>query len=113
MNSKIKKIIIAVVVIGIIFIVYSIFFKGDPEIEALLKNEGQISTADVLGADIIKAINEISSLDLDRSIFNDPVLKSLVDHSTEIQPEPKGRKNPFAPIGSAGLTTNSSSTATN
>ncbi len=96
-----KKILIAIAIIGGIFLVYTIFFKGDPEIESLLKSENQVDSADILGADIIKAINEINSLELDRSIFDDPVLKSLNDYSTDIEPEPKGRKNPFAPISSA------------
>lgn len=96
-----KKILIAIAIIGGIFLVYSIFFKANPEIESLLKSEGQVDSADILGADIIKAINEINSLELDRSIFDDPVLSSLTDYSTDIEPEPKGRKNPFAPISSA------------
>lgn len=104
MTDKLKNILIIVGVAVISFLIYSIFLKGDPEPTVLLESEGQVDSADVLGADIIKAINQISSLDLDRSIFSDPVLRSLVDRSQLISPEPKGRENPFAPIGVVDLT---------
>jgi hypothetical protein len=111
MISAIKKIIIPLLIIIIGFVAYSVFIKKE-ESTSLLKKELPTST-DVLGADIIRAINQISSLELKRDVFNDPIFKTLVDRSEDLKPEPVGRLNPFAPIGSnASSTSATSSTST-
>jgi len=99
MLGKYKNIIIIIVVIALGLIAYSIF-RPDPEVKKLLETTQRQDSAQVLGDDITKAINQIQSLKLDRAVLDDPVLKNLVDHSEPIIPEPIGRKNPFAPIGS-------------
>ena len=99
MTSKLKKIIIGVVVVGIIFVVYTIFFKADPEAESFIAVNQKGDGSQILGQEIIKAINQIKSLDLETSVFDDPVLKNLRDQSEEIIPEQPGRNNPFAPLG--------------
>jgi Na+/melibiose symporter-like transporter len=108
MISSIKKIILPLIIIIIGFVAYSIFFKKD-ESTSLLKKEVATSS-DVLGADIIRAINQISSLELRRDVFNDPIFKTLVDRSEEIKPEPVGRQNPFAPIGAVSDASNATTT---
>lgn len=98
MKSKLKKIIIGIVVIIIIFVVYTIFFKADPESNSLLTSTQKTDGSSILGQEILKAINQIKSLDLETSVFDDPVLNSLRDQSEEIIPERTGRPNPFAPL---------------
>lgn len=101
--TKYKNIIIIVIVIIAAFFLYSTFFQGDREGTSLLTSRSNIgSSSEILGADIIRAINQIDSLDLDKSIFTDPVFQSLIDRSEPIDPEPTGRFNPFAPIGTGG-----------
>jgi hypothetical protein len=95
------KLIIIIAVIAIIgFVVYAVFIKADPEIDSILSESStKKDKVEVLGKDILRAINQIQTLNLDKSIFQDPVLNSLIDNSQEISPLPVGRDNPFEPIG--------------
>ncbi len=110
MLDTIKKLIVPFIVIVGAFVLYSIFIKEEPT-TSLLKKEVATS-GDVLGAEIIKAINQISTLTLDRSVFDDPIFKTLIDRSEVLQPEPIGRANPFAPIGSTGAAPTTSTSTT-
>ncbi|MDA8611345.1 hypothetical protein N9L18_00575 [Candidatus Pacebacteria bacterium] len=101
--QKYKKWIIIVLVIIAAFVLYTIFFTGEDEGEGLVSSNattGQ-TPASIVGAEIVAALNRIESLRLDRTIFDDPVYKSLKDRSQEIPPEPVGKANPFDPIGSS------------
>jgi hypothetical protein len=111
MIGKYKNIIIVFVIIALGLIAYS-FLRPDPTVESLLETTERQDGAQVLGDEITSAIGQINSLKLDRAIFDDPILKRLIDHSKPILPEPVGRKNPFAPIGVSGETTTSASTKT-
>ena len=102
MIQKYKKLIITVIVIIAAFFVYGKFFAKDSSSGPLLgstQSNTPENSADVLGADIIRAINQIDSLSLDRSVFSNPVLLELVDRSETIQTEDVGKPNPFSPIG--------------
>ena len=111
MGSKLKKAIIWILVLVISFGIYYFFFKGsDSDIEDYITSTGSPQeAADVLGQEILIALNQIEALKLDRSIFEDPVYLSLTDRSEEIDPEPVGRVNPFAPIGDEPVGSSSSS----
>jgi hypothetical protein len=62
-----------------------------------------VSPADaILGQDLLMSLSRLKSTHLDVSIFSDPAFRSLIDRSETIPPEPKGRRNPFAPIGVGG-----------
>jgi hypothetical protein len=108
MFEKYKKIIIAVVVIGLLFVAYTVYLKPQdgtgPFVKSNVSSDQQSSTQ-ILGADINKAIEEIDSLDLDRSIFDHWILLRLVDHSRKINPQPNRRDNPFAPYEFSDMTT--------
>jgi hypothetical protein len=111
MSNTLKKIIVPVVIAALLFAGYNFFLKGDGS-DSLL-NVTTATPDDALGTEIIRAINQISTLKLDRSIFDDPIFSTLVDRSEEIAPEKTGRANPFAVIGSSNSTsTNSVKTAT-
>ena len=98
--QKYKKWIIIAAVLIISFIIYSTFFTGSRE-DDLLTSSVQQSSAEIVGSEIINALNQIESLKLDRDIFDDPVYRSLKDKSQDIAPEPIGKPNPFSPIGSS------------
>lgn len=100
MMKILKKIIIFGAIALVLYVGYSIFFKADPESTSLLNTRTNTNSGNVLGSEIIKAINEIDSLELDRSVFDDPIFQTLVDRSQELQQQSTGRSNPFAPIGS-------------
>lgn len=48
---------------------------------------------------VLEMLNRLTALKLDRSFFDSPLFRSLQDFGVEVVPEPKGRPNPFAPIG--------------
>ena len=51
------------------------------------------------GHAVLDLLNSMSLIRLDETFFSDPLFVKLTDWSVVLQPEPKGRKNPFAPIG--------------
>lgn len=51
------------------------------------------------GREILALLADLKSVRLDDSIFSDPAFQSLQDTSVELTAEPKGRPNPFAPLG--------------
>lgn len=105
MNSNVKKILIAVGVLVVAFILF-MALKGDKQGDDLLVTKNNVNGGDaidsaeeILGAQIIEALNQINSLELERDIFDSPVYQSLEDKSKPIEKEPIGRPNPFAPLG--------------
>lgn len=113
MTPKLKKIIIAIVVLGILFILYSAFLKPDPTPDTLVAGRSKVAgqpvsqDAKVISSQISQALLKIEQIKLDRSIFDNQIFATLEDRSEEIVDEPVGRRNPFAPLGdtSANITT--------
>lgn len=50
-------------------------------------------------AKVVEMLGRLSSLKLERSFFDSPLFKTLQDFGVDVVAEPKGRPNPFAPIG--------------
>jgi hypothetical protein len=61
--------------------------------------------------DLVSTLLALRAVKLDASLFTDPAFVSLKDFSTQIVPEPVGRPNPFAPLGSSAVVTSSSTKA--
>ncbi|MFT5180057.1 MAG: hypothetical protein ACI9GH_000287 [Candidatus Paceibacteria bacterium] len=100
MLASIKKIIIPVVVVVILFFGYTIFLKEEDGLGLVSSSlTSDKSAEDILGAEISGALNNVNSIDLDSGIFESSTYRSLVDRSQEIPKEPVGRINPFAPLG--------------
>lgn len=51
---------------------------------------------------ILDTLNQLHTINLDPTIFTDPVFMSLSDFGVTIPPQQAGRRNPFAPVGSTG-----------
>lgn len=79
--------------------IYS-FFSKPKSSENLLVSTNQVTQSQVVGNEIISALNQIQTLNLNNDIFSDPVFRSLVDRSSPIPGEPVGKSNPFSSIGS-------------
>lgn len=47
-------------------------------------------------------VSELSTVDFNTEIFNDPRFMGLVDLSVEVTPEASGRLDPFAPLSKSG-----------
>jgi hypothetical protein len=109
MAGNLKKIIIIIVVLVLGYFAYTLFVKESDNSESLisgtqpLTSRRNLADAQILGDQITRALNQIESLTLDRSIFENSIFKTLNDRSEPISEEPVGRKNPFAPISDTSV----------
>jgi len=98
MNKKtIKNILIIFAGVVVLFIAYSYFLKGE---DKELLTSALVSSTDgspVVG-ELFVILNELSSLKIDLSLFEDPTYHSLQDYTVILTPEAFGRVNPFDPI---------------
>lgn len=98
-------------------IAYELFFAGgssapknsltDPTARGLV-SELSASPADaIIGRDLLAMLQQLKSIALDATFFDDPAFGSLVDVSKPIDPQPLGkslgRTNPFADFGKVSV----------
>lgn len=95
--SRYRNIFIIVVLVIAAFLVYSFFFTGKSD-SVLSQSAGNASAS--VDNELIALLLELKALKLDDSIFSIPTFQSLQDFSQALVPEPVGRQNPFAPLGS-------------
>lgn len=92
--NKKTAIVVAIVLLGVLG--YVLFFGGD--------NGGALvattPVAENVGRDLLATLLQLKSLDLDETLFQNPIFQSLRDFGVPIPPQPLGRPNPFAPLGS-------------
>jgi hypothetical protein len=104
------RIIIIGVIIVLIFIGYGVFFKGDKKDDTGLVSSAARRTEGQVGVKILSALSTLETLNLDTKFFSNSMFKSLKNFSKDVQKQPEGRSNPFAPIGTGSAA--SSVTAT-
>jgi len=93
-----KKIITGVVIV-LLFAAYSALSPSGAEPQGtLVARSAQVSANFQAGKEILALLVDLKSIRLDGSLFADPVFQSLEDFSIPIEPEPRGRTNPFAPV---------------
>lgn len=97
MSSTIKTVIIVLVLSGIGYFGYSYLNKAGSSSDVLLTQTS--ANTSKMGAEVLSALNQLKTLKLDGSIFQDKIFLSLEDTSISLTPEPVGRINPFSPIG--------------
>jgi len=124
MSSKIKTIIILVVIGIALFLIYFFFLKPDPATPNLITTTNtdvatgstDIPSADAttaIGADFLATLLNVKSIKLDDSIFSSLVFTTLRDSSIElVLGQTEGRPNPFAPIGTDVLSNQGIQTGT-
>lgn len=95
--KRYQNIILGVVLIALAFTVYSYFFTGNT---APILGTEAVTPTTAVDQDLISLLFELKGITLDDSIFADPTFRSLQDFSQALVPEPIGRHNPFAPLGS-------------
>ena len=111
MSSKIKNIIIFIVIATLIILAYVFLIKKSPEEQNLISslpasNNIVLPTANVLdqnsliAQDLLSVLLSVKSIKLDDTIFSDEAFINLKDSSISLNPlGDEGRPNPFAPIG--------------
>ncbi|MHB0977852.1 MAG: hypothetical protein ACYC1K_00355 [Minisyncoccota bacterium] len=85
--------LITIAVLLVLFFVYQSFFK--PNINSVASG----SVDQNVGQDVVALYTTLQAVDLDQNLFTTPAYKNLVDFSTVLQDQPKGRRNPFDLIG--------------
>ncbi len=77
---------------------YTLGGPNDSTISSL-DQQGAIGDVDsqIIGARVLSILNQINSIKIDKTIFDDPLYKILLDHTVEIPPQNVGRVNPFDP----------------
>lgn len=111
-QSKNIKIVVGALVLALLaFVGYKYLNTGDAASDSdvlIAQNQNQ----DVVGSDIIAELRLLNSIQLDVTIFTSDVFRSLNDFSLEVVPEPQGRVNPFASIGSDSVASAASTSTT-
>jgi hypothetical protein len=99
MSTKIKQIIIAIVVIVIAFFVFKFFFGSDTaSVDNTLVRQGQSKTF-VDGQATLNLLKKLSAVELDSKILSNKTFLELVSFEQPIPEQVISRNNPFAPIG--------------
>lgn len=100
-NSKIMTglVLVAVVVLG--YFAYSSLSTPSP---AVVIQESPASQS------LLVALSNLHTIKLNGAVFSDPAFQSLSDFGVTIPPQPTGRRNPFAPLGSTQTTASTNKT---
>lgn len=112
MMSKIKTIIVVVVILAVGFFGYSYFFVSNKDTTTNLKDiskPGAITTDAAGGTatsskeisqndQYVRQLIALRAISFNFDLFSDDAYKILHAANTDIPPEEKGRHNPFAPI---------------
>ncbi|MDB5254333.1 MAG: hypothetical protein JWL80_399 [Parcubacteria group bacterium] len=85
-----KNAIVSLIVIVLVLAGYKYFFSGAP---IVVDTSGQD-----IGNDVLELNQRLQTVNLDRTVFSSPGYRALIDFSTVVQDQPKGRPNPFDPI---------------
>lgn len=112
--KKFKYLIIVVVIIIAAFIAYTIYTSGIPAASSDLLQKTTMDVTNTVpgtpGSDpsipnealansFVEQLLTIDSINLKIAFLNDPIFNALKDTHIDIQSQPIGRVNPFAPVG--------------
>lgn len=100
--SKKNKVMLVVLLVILAFFGYRFMFKKDAssgKSDLAVDAGAEASGQSAIGRDLIVTISKLKSLNLDDSLFKDPIFNNLSDFSIPLIPQEVGRSNPFSPIG--------------
>ncbi len=100
-NKVMLPVIILVIVLGIIGYFYISSSGNDSD---LLVQADKDTNDQVVGRDLLVALNRLNAITLNDSLFKDVIFASLNDFSVQIVPQAVGRNNPFSPLGKNATT---------
>jgi len=101
-NKKVIAGLTACLVLG--FMLYDYISQPVRAVDELVLEEQE----GVISKNLLVVLDRIESIKLDEKFFENAAFLSLQDFSVVLTPEPTGRPNPFAPIGSGAQTTTGS-----
>jgi hypothetical protein len=95
-KSNKGKIALVALLLLVGFLAYNYFLPKRAGAEDQLVSDAPQGT--LIGEDLLRVLDKIESIKLDKNIFADRTFLSLQDLSVDIVPQPTGRTNPFAPL---------------
>lgn len=100
--NKWKNPVITILVLGIVFAAgYFYTTRNRETTDSLLVGTSSVNQVLAVDGDLLKTLGKLKKLQLDVTIFNNPVWQALHDFGRTLSPQPKGRQNPFAPLSGA------------
>lgn len=93
MTNLLKNLMFALGLVIVIFLGYQVFLAKPSLEDSVVTGQAEAETQAFLAR-----LNEIRSIDIDDTFFTDIRFVSLVDFRVELEDEPAGRENPFAPV---------------
>lgn len=102
-RSTLFKLLLALAIIIVAFIVYKALFVGGDggAVEPGLETVG-LDSNEAGSDEFLNILLSLQQIELSSEVFSNPIFTSLVDFSTELKDQTPGRENPFAPIGIGG-----------
>lgn len=99
MSPLLKNVLIALVVTGLLGVGY-MFFSNRGNDDSLTSNGGAVGEGSAYQETqrFLGYIRDLERIDFDKAIFSDARFTSLLDFHQEVDDEPTGRENPFAPV---------------
>jgi hypothetical protein len=99
---KNNKVVGGIVVLVLLALCYWAFFSGGGSGAPLSSTSTAASPS---SQDLLVALSNLQTIQLNDAVFTDPVFESLTDFGVTIPPQTPGRSNPFAPISPSSPTT--------
>ena len=93
MGSIIKNLAVAVILVGVIYLGYNMFFGGNSS--ELMLGEGS-SEGQLIASEFLIKLNELQTINFSTAIFSDARFNSFTSFSTLPEPVEAGRTNPFS-----------------
>jgi hypothetical protein len=101
-------------VIALVIYFYSSGTPSDSSIATLILDKSAETTdVEAAGARVLSLLNQINSLKIDTTLFDNPTYKSLIDYSITVPEQNVGRPNPFAAFSESNFNIFSNSSSTN
>ncbi len=98
MSNLLKNLLFALGLSVLLWLGYVLFVKdtdefADGEAGVVVSPEAQLEAQE-----FVARLNELKDMDIDSGVTSEEKFKSLEDFRVTIEDEPKGRRNPFAPV---------------
>ncbi len=105
-NENVKNLVIGAVAFVVIVLGAYFYMNRQPLVdESLLTGVTNNPSAATIEGNFITALNSLKRLKLNDSLFRNAAWTTLVDFGRTLAPQPAGRSNPFAPIGTSESST--------
>ena len=109
-SLKKNKVLLSIfLVVLAVFVYYFFFYSGGSSSDS---SSSDSSSGVVVGQNILDTLNQLSSVNIDTSLFSAAAWNALQDISAPVPSDAPGKPDLFAPLGQAGLSLSQSTFST-